>query len=205
MGTEFVELKELSSDFGKLYEKTLLNPAIDDFGGYPKPDITFNVEGEKIHAHKTILAIGCSYFNTLLYGEMKEASQDEIVIKDVNASDFKLVVKFLYTGKIDCSNTSIDECIRLAMLTNYYDISNLTNFLERKYSTSINEQNALPCYKMAHHYSLFEETCLEVVDGKAETLLQQGEFLTLPEVCFLYCNKTSVFMLVKLYCIQVAF
>lgn len=43
-------------------------------------DITLIVEGQRLHAHKVILASRSEYFRALLYGGMKESAQVNYII-----------------------------------------------------------------------------------------------------------------------------
>ena len=61
-------------------------------------DIVFVVDGERIPAHKLVLASQSEYFRVMLYGEMKEASQEEIVLSDVPLAPFKKLLQYAYTG-----------------------------------------------------------------------------------------------------------
>ena len=61
-------------------------------------DVVFLVDDERVPAHKAILASKSEYFRGLLYGEMKEASMEEIPLPDVPLDAFKKVLQYAYTG-----------------------------------------------------------------------------------------------------------
>ena len=64
-------------------------------------DVVLDVGGEKIPAHKLILATKSPYFRALLYGEMREASQEEVTLLDIPLAPFKRVLEYAYTGKLE--------------------------------------------------------------------------------------------------------
>lgn len=68
-------------------------------------DVTFIVNGEKITAHRLILASQSEYFKQLLFGVMKESKQDVIELKDVeDAGILKLLMEYAYTGCLKLEN-----------------------------------------------------------------------------------------------------
>lgn len=66
-------------------------------------DITFDVCGEKFHAHKLVLAARSPVFETEFFDAMEECNQ-EIVVADTEPKVFKVCtqfsLKFLFTFKI---------------------------------------------------------------------------------------------------------
>ena len=71
-------------------------------------DVTFVVEEERVEAHRVILAAQSSYFDRLLFGEMREARAGaEIPLQGAPADGFKLLLKFAYTGKLEIENASL--------------------------------------------------------------------------------------------------
>lgn len=64
-------------------------------------DVTFLVGGERVSAHRVILASQSKYFDCLLFGDMKESGQEEIELHDVaNLQAFQLLIEFAYTGHL---------------------------------------------------------------------------------------------------------
>lgn len=63
-------------------------------------DVTLIVAGEKFKAHKLVLAARSEYFRALLFGGMKESLQNEIVLPTATLSAFKILLKYIYTGRM---------------------------------------------------------------------------------------------------------
>jgi BTB/POZ domain-containing protein 9 len=71
-------------------------------------DITFLVQGTRVAAHRIILASQSQYFDRLLFGEMREAHEDEIQLSDVeNVESFQMLMQYAYSGSVDIQNGDI--------------------------------------------------------------------------------------------------
>ena len=70
-------------------------------------DVTLLVQGSRIPAHRIILASQSDYFDRLLYGDMREASQDEIQLHDVESlKAFQMLMQYIYSGRLKIQNCS---------------------------------------------------------------------------------------------------
>ena len=76
-------------------------------------DVVFLVDNERVPAHKAILASESEYFRGLLFGEMKEASMEEIPLLDIPLGAFKKVLQYAYTGKMN-----IEESLEVRIYNN---------------------------------------------------------------------------------------
>ena len=71
-------------------------------------DVTFLIQVARVPAHKIILASQSEYFDRLLFGEMREAHEDEIQLNDVdNVEAFQLLMNYAYSGCLDIQNGDI--------------------------------------------------------------------------------------------------
>ena len=71
-------------------------------------DVTFLVQGTRVTAHRIILASQSQYFDRLLFGEMREAHEDEIQLSDVeNVEAFQILMQYTYSGCVDIQNGDI--------------------------------------------------------------------------------------------------
>lgn len=59
-------------------------------------------------AHKIILAARSEYFRALLFGGMKESSQDEVELKGASTASFKVLLKYVYTGRLSLGDLKED-------------------------------------------------------------------------------------------------
>lgn len=71
-------------------------------------DVTFIIQGSHIPAHRIILASQSEYFDRLLFGNMREASQEELKLNDVeNLQAFQLLMQYIYSGCMKIQNGNI--------------------------------------------------------------------------------------------------
>lgn len=100
---------EVLDDIKSLYE--------DDFSS----DITINVGGKKLKAHKVLLIARSSGFAAMFRHNMIENQTNNIFIEDIHFDAVKEMLCFMYTGKID----SISNPIQLMAAADKYDIHTL--------------------------------------------------------------------------------
>ncbi|KAK3408360.1 hypothetical protein EUGRSUZ_J00615 [Eucalyptus grandis] len=72
-------------------------------------DITFDVWGEKFHAHKLVLAARSSVFRSELFDGVGENKQ-EIVVDDLEPAVFKALLYFIYTDNLPEDEKSVTSC-----------------------------------------------------------------------------------------------
>ncbi|XP_047057558.1 BTB/POZ and MATH domain-containing protein 2-like [Lolium rigidum] len=63
-------------------------------------DVTFEVQGEELPAHKLVLAMRSPVFKALLYGPMKEKDSNRVIIDDMQPAIFKVLLHFIYTDSL---------------------------------------------------------------------------------------------------------
>ncbi|KAL6908235.1 hypothetical protein ACP4OV_002405 [Aristida adscensionis] len=63
-------------------------------------DVTFEVGGELLTAHRVVLAAWSSVFMAELFGPMKENGTDRVHIDDMEARVFKAMLHFIYTDLV---------------------------------------------------------------------------------------------------------
>ena len=57
-------------------------------------------DNHRIPAHKVILAARSEYFRALLFGGMRESSQQEVKLVDTPYTAFKHLLKYVYSGNL---------------------------------------------------------------------------------------------------------
>ena len=70
-------------------------------------DIEFIISGQRVPAHKAVLAAQSQYFECMLYGNMKEASMSEITLQDVPVIAFRRVLQYAYTATLNMDNVAL--------------------------------------------------------------------------------------------------
>ncbi|POG76194.1 BTB/POZ protein [Rhizophagus irregularis DAOM 181602=DAOM 197198] len=89
-------------------------------------------ENEEIRAHSLVLSTRSQYFCTKLFEENVERRDGKIIIKRPNISSklFKMILSFIYCGKINLTTLDGSELLKLTMAVDYLNIRTL--FLKLK-------------------------------------------------------------------------
>jgi len=90
-------LAALQDDYGKLLEDRTL------------ADVTFVEDGQRFHGHRCVLAVRSPFFRGLFEsgkGMSEGAGGEDIVIEDVSAGAFRILLRFLYTHNL----TEAEDC-----------------------------------------------------------------------------------------------
>jgi BTB/POZ domain-containing protein 9 len=103
----------LSEHIGQLY----LN---EDYS-----DIELIVDTTTFHAHKVILAVRSEYFRALLYGGMRETSQRRVELVDTNVLAFKMLLRYIYMGRVTLTNLKEDLILDVLGLAHKYGFAEL--------------------------------------------------------------------------------
>ncbi|KAM0850738.1 hypothetical protein ACQ4PT_052883 [Festuca glaucescens] len=81
-------IKDLGHDLAMMLDKQDLT------------DVTFDVGGESISAHRLVLAARSPVFKAELYGPMAESKMTSITIQDMEASTFRSMLHYMYHGSL---------------------------------------------------------------------------------------------------------
>ena len=63
-------------------------------------DITFLVEGQRVNAHRAILAGRCEHFAAMFRSGMRESVEREIATPNISKTVFILLMEYLYTDSV---------------------------------------------------------------------------------------------------------
>lgn len=190
--SEVNHVKQLSLDIGKLLIKpfrthistitnSLFNFEGNLFNKTDYCDLKLIVEGEEFLVHRIILAARSEYFRALLFGGLKETSSDTIVIKDVRAHAFKLLLQYIYTGKLSLRNEREESLIDLLALVHQYGFVDLLKASSDYLESILNIENVCSIYDISSLYQLksLEEKCARFIDRNCATLLNHKTLLQL--------------------------
>jgi hypothetical protein len=119
-------------------------------------DVTFNIGGSRIPAHKNILVTRSDYFRAMFCGGMKENKQNEISICNIEQDIFKNVLEFLYTGNVEVNDKNIVPMLTAAEMfqiddlkaqccQSFYDVVNLDNIVQLLLVADSYSEGTLKC------------------------------------------------------------
>ncbi|KAI1717218.1 BTB/POZ domain-containing protein [Ditylenchus destructor] len=83
-------------------------------------DVTLIVDGCRLPAHRLILGMRSSYFWAMLYTGMLESTQSEITLVDTNVQPFKILLKYIYTGRMQLHSMNFELIIEVLALVHKY-------------------------------------------------------------------------------------
>ncbi|KAJ6632845.1 Kelch-like protein diablo [Pseudolycoriella hygida] len=79
---------------------------------------------KKITAHRCIMSAASPYFTAMFASNFNEAKQREVIIQDVNADDFELLIEFCYTATIHITNENAKRLLQAAHCFQFTDVIN---------------------------------------------------------------------------------
>lgn len=144
-------------------------------------DVTLKVDHAYFQAHRVILAARSEYFRALLYGGMRESSECEVELKDTNVAAFKVLLRYIYTGKISLTNIKEDLILEILGLAHIYGFNELEESISEYLKAVLNPRNLCTIFGASHLFCLasLTEFCLEFADKHASEILSSDGFLNL--------------------------
>jgi len=137
-------------------------------------DITFIIEGQKLQAHKCVLAARCEKFRAMLQDCFKEGQQSEITL-DCKLGPFQAMLEYLYTDNIPANCNALFELLALA---EEYLLLHLKSVCEIKMLDSLDIYNAASMLVHADLYrcEVLKKYCLQFIMTSHELLLMVPQF-----------------------------
>ncbi|MFH4977444.1 hypothetical protein AB6A40_004153 [Gnathostoma spinigerum] len=142
-------------------------------------DVLLKIEKVTLPAHRVILAARSEYFRALLFNGMRESRDYEVELVDTPLPAFKVLLRYIYTGKLSLSSLKEDLILDILGLAHKYGFGELELSISEYLKAILNVRNMCVFFECAHLYSLQSlcEECLHFADRNAsEILLTQGFF-----------------------------
>ena len=79
-------------------------------------DVTLVVEDREIVAHRAVLAACSPYFRAMFLSGFSEASEQKIILKEVDANAVELIVEYFYTSELEVNVSNVEEILRICVL-----------------------------------------------------------------------------------------
>ncbi|XP_078178191.1 BTB/POZ and MATH domain-containing protein 1-like [Carex rostrata] len=147
--------------------------------GSDKFDVTFEVEGKKISAHRLIVAARSPVFEAEVFGSMAEVDMKCIRIEDMKADVFMTMLGFMYTDQIsiggssDLSKLSFELVQDLFVAADRYALEKLKKICEEILCNNLSVGTVSTTLVLADRHSCpwLKEMCLGFA-SKPENLMQ---------------------------------
>lgn len=169
----------------RLYQSSLIEHS-DDFINnisslFQRPelsDLTLIIEKQEVKVNRAILAARSDYFHALLYNGMKETCLNKIELPTVELKSFKLLLTFIYSGKLPLNNLTSEELAELLMSARFFCLEKLVCDIALYLKLHINKNNVWSLFKISKLFSIDQlaKACERFFDKNAEIILQHEEF-----------------------------
>ncbi|KAE8799319.1 TD and POZ domain-containing protein 4 [Hordeum vulgare] len=137
-------------------------------------DVTFQVSGETIAAHRCVLAARSTVFKAELFGAMKEGTDTTSVIQvdGMDAQVFRAMLGFIYGDSLPETEEEKYAYVmwqHLLIAADRYDLGRLRLMCEEKLSEYVDVTTATAILMLAEQHSCggLKKTCLEFLNSPA--------------------------------------
>jgi len=139
-------------------------------------DITFEVEGRELKAHKVILAARSPVLAAMFESNLAESQKNYVCVTDVDFRVMQAVLRFIYTGDVvnrsglDKPTLDMDAAIKLYEAADKYDLPTLSKAMEEFVMYNLDKEFAIRALIAAHlHNSVkLKRTCIKYVSDRNE-------------------------------------
>ncbi len=115
---------------------------------------------------------------------MRESSSDRVAISETRATTFRLLLQYIYTGKIFLRESgSEDSLVDLLGCAHKYGFVPLQHAVSDYLESILDARNVCAIYDIAALYGLekLERTCVRFIDRNCAALVRSGALLSLSE------------------------
>lgn len=125
-------------DEPRVYQQTLLQDGLYDLlESDILVDCKLKIKDKEFPCHRLVLCACSSYFRTIFLSDLDESKKKEIVLEDVEPGVMGLILKYLYTSKINVTEQNVQDIFAVA---NMYQIPSIftvcVSFLQKRLSLS---------------------------------------------------------------------
>ncbi|KAL2737804.1 BTB/POZ domain-containing protein 9 [Vespula squamosa] len=159
----------LSEDIGALYLSNSYT------------DVTLIVADQRFNGHKIILAARSQYFRALLFGGLKESTQQEIELKGASVPAFKGLFKYIYTGHMSLANQREEVIVDILGLAHQYGFVELESAISDYLKKILSIKNFCFIFDAARLYQIefLKKWCYQYVNKYAAEIIHHDSFLQL--------------------------
>lgn len=79
-------------------------------------DVVIIAGDKRISAHRLVLSANCEYFAAMFTNKLRETTQDEIELKEIDGNSLAALIKYFYTGTIELLEDNIEALLATASL-----------------------------------------------------------------------------------------
>ncbi|XP_049605817.1 kelch-like protein 40b [Syngnathus scovelli] len=125
-------------DEPRVYQQTLLQDGLYDLLENDKlVDCILKIKDKEFPCHRLVLCACSSFFRALFLSDVDESKKREVVLEDVEPGVMGLILKYLYTSRINVTEQNVQDIFAVA---NLYQIPSIftvcVSFLQKRLSLS---------------------------------------------------------------------
>ncbi|XP_077591828.1 kelch-like protein 40b [Stigmatopora nigra] len=125
-------------DEPRVYQQTLLQDGLYDLLENDNlVDCVLKIKDKEFPCHRLVLCACSSYFRALFLSDVEESKKREVVLEDVEPGVMGLILKYLYTSRINVTEQNVQDIFAVA---NIYQIPSIftvcVSFLQKRLSLS---------------------------------------------------------------------
>lgn len=148
------------------------------FNDEESSDMTFVIDGKKIHVHKAILKIRCKYFQSMFSSHWKGADKDEVEVTEFPYEVYHPFLQYLYTDQVDLDP---DAAIGLLALSDSYCLLRLKELCENIIMKGVSIDTVAMLIAAAEKYNAkeLEMFCFRFAMNHLTAVTQTESFMAL--------------------------
>jgi len=137
-------------------------------------DVTFLVEGQKVNAHRAILAGRCEHFAAMFRSGMRESVEREIAIPNITKTVFVLLMEYLYTDSV---RVDLEHAVELFMIADLYQLDRLRDICSAVVKRNLTVANAPMLLQSSAdvHCQVLKDICMEFVVTNFDSISKKDE------------------------------
>ncbi|KAL7576525.1 hypothetical protein ACA910_018023 [Epithemia clementina (nom. ined.)] len=124
-------------------------------------DVAFEVEGERIYAHRANLVMRSPLFQTMFRSGMSECRRDGVIpMPDISKQCFLLLLEYLYTDRLDV--LPFEVAFELWGAADMHGLKGLKNLCYSAVQSSLDIENAADLLQMAAAFAQKHHDCIDL-------------------------------------------
>ena len=134
-------------------------------------DVIFKTsDGGSVSAHRVIVAAGSPVFHAMLYGNMKESSQKEIELTNIDSTILKKLFLFIYIG---CAEGTLMQCLDLMLASDYFGIDALVKLSGHMVEKALDCYNycSVATFAVKHNFDSLLPSCVIFMECFADIIV----------------------------------
>ncbi|XP_039250750.2 uncharacterized protein LOC120328352 [Styela clava] len=153
-------------------------------------DFKINVENESFLVHRNVLISSSAYFESMLFNNMKEATDGFVNMTGVTAVDITQCIQFMYLGTVDLKMDTLRDILNASDIL---QLLSLTDYCFQYLKSNIFLNNCLHVLNLAHLYSRgdVKQAALKVVTTNFEAVISDELFPSINKATLANCIKVS--------------